>query len=131
MKNLLRSSFVTLLLLSPGCSQRPDRRKEVLPKEDGRTVDGPNAAPAASSAPDAKKSSKAEENMHNAAPIGNAAMAEDGTITLYLRAESPGGIVGDGRLVYKKDDKGYAEVLEHLGGLQPGQSKPVPPWPDK
>ena len=45
-------------------------------------------------------------------------MTEDGTIILNLRAEGMNGTIGEGRLVYRKDDKGYADVLKHLGGLE-------------
>ena len=61
-------------------------------------------------------------------PIGTAHMLEDGTVVLDLRAQGPGGQRGDARLTYPKDHPQYREVLEHLGGLTPGQSKPVPPW---
>jgi hypothetical protein len=61
--------------------------------------------------------------------IGVATMEPDGTIVLMLRAEAPG-IVGDGRLTYPPSHKDYGEVMKHLGGLKPGESKPVPPWPD-
>jgi hypothetical protein len=54
-------------------------------------------------------------------------MAPDGTITLYLRATG-GGAVGDGMIVYRTSDPNYREVLDHLGGLKPGETKPVPPW---
>jgi hypothetical protein len=60
--------------------------------------------------------------------IGVATMAEDGTITLMLRAEGPGGIRGDALLTYKKSDPGYADILKHLGGLRVGEEKYVPPW---
>jgi hypothetical protein len=71
-----------------------------------------------------------ENTLNKNAPIGTATMTEDGTITLHLRAEGPG-IIGHGQLVYSKDNKDYADVLQHLGGLKPGESKLVPPWPDK
>lgn len=61
--------------------------------------------------------------------IGTASMEADGTILLYLRAEGPGGIVGDAQLRYPPSHTDYAAVLSHLGGLQPGEVKPVPPWP--
>jgi len=54
-------------------------------------------------------------------------MAPDGTITLQLRATG-GGAVGDGMIVYRPSDPKYRDVLEHLGGLKPGETKPVPPW---
>ena len=61
------------------------------------------------------------------ASIGQATMRADGAIILDLRATAPG-IHGDGRLVYPRAHPRYQEILKHLGGLKPGQSKPVPPW---
>ena len=63
------------------------------------------------------------------ASIGVARLDEEGSIVLDLRATDGRGIVGDARLVYSKSDPRYREVLEHLGGLEPGRAKPVPPWP--
>ncbi len=64
-------------------------------------------------------------------PIGQATMKPDGTIVLDLRAELPeGGGHGHGRVEYPKGHREYADILEHLGGLQPGESKVVPPWPE-
>ncbi len=57
-------------------------------------------------------------------------MEADGTIVLMLRAEGPGGIIGDAQLRYEKSHPKYEETLRHLGGLKPGEEKPVPPWPD-
>lgn len=62
--------------------------------------------------------------------IGTANMLPDGTIVMDLRAQGPRGIVGDSRVTYKKDSPHYAEILKHLGGLHPGETKPVPPFPD-
>ena len=59
--------------------------------------------------------------------IGVATMAADGTITMQLRSLPPGP-VAEGILVYRPDDARYAEILRHLDGLVPGESKPVPPW---
>lgn len=64
------------------------------------------------------------------ASIGSATMSEDRVIRLQLRAEGAGGALGDALLVYAPDDPNYEEVLAHLGGLAPGETKPVPPWPD-
>jgi hypothetical protein len=63
--------------------------------------------------------------------IGSATMEEDGTIVLHLRAESPGRAVGDALLRYPPGHPQYDEMLKHLGGLEKGQEKPVPPWPEK
>ena len=30
---------------------------------------------------------------------------------------------------YAADNKDYESILEHLGGLEKGETKPVPPWP--
>ena len=59
--------------------------------------------------------------------IGVATMAADGTITMRLRSLPPGP-VAEGTLVYRPDDARYGEILKHLHGLAPGESKPVPPW---
>jgi hypothetical protein len=61
--------------------------------------------------------------------IGQATMAQDGTIVLDLRAEGPGGALGDARILYPPDHKDYQMILRHLGGLKPGETKSVPPFP--
>lgn len=61
--------------------------------------------------------------------IGVATIAEDGTIRLQLRAESPNGAIGDGLLFYRPGDSMYSEVMRHIGSIRLGEEKPVPPWP--
>lgn len=61
--------------------------------------------------------------------IGRARMLGDGTVVLNLRAEDGSGTVGHGQLRYPPSHKDYQRVLDHLGGLQPGEEKPVPPFP--
>jgi hypothetical protein len=56
--------------------------------------------------------------------IGSALMSADGTITLTL--SSPTG--QQGVAAYHRGDPQYARILSHVGGLQPGQKKPVPPF---
>lgn len=63
--------------------------------------------------------------------IGAATMTDDRVIQLQLRAEGPGGLVGDGFFSYPPDHPRYQEILDHVGGLNPGESKPVPPFPDE
>jgi len=65
-----------------------------------------------------------------AASIGMATMAGDGTIIVDIRAESSQGDIGDVRIVYPPTHPRYQNVLRHLGGLLPGEKKPVPPWPE-
>jgi hypothetical protein len=62
------------------------------------------------------------------APIGTARMAPDGTIILDLVART-GGAVGQGRITYPPGHPQYETILRHLGGLRPGEEKPVPPFP--
>ena len=58
-------------------------------------------------------------------------MEEDGTIVMQLRAESDDGFVGHSYFRYEPNHPRYQEILKHLGGLNPGESKLVLPWPDR
>ena len=60
--------------------------------------------------------------------IGTARMEPDGTVILDLVART-GGVVGQGRLTYPPGHPDRAAILRHLGGLRPGEVKPVPPFP--
>ncbi len=64
-------------------------------------------------------------------PIGTASMTSDRTINLQLRAEAESGMVGEAMLAYPPDHTQYQSILDHLGGLEPGEEKPVLPWPDE
>lgn len=59
--------------------------------------------------------------------IGTATMDAAGTITLRLHSLSPNPIA-EGELRYPPDDPQYSEIKNHLGGIAPGEQKPVPPW---
>lgn len=61
-------------------------------------------------------------------PIGNATMRDDGTLVLDLVAEGPSGEHGLAQFVYPPDHPRYRQVLDHLGGMKPGEQKVVPPW---
>jgi hypothetical protein len=63
--------------------------------------------------------------------IGAASMEPDGTILLQLRASDGAGALGDALLRYPPSDPEYKAILKHLGGLEPGQHKPVKPFPEK
>ncbi len=63
------------------------------------------------------------------APIGVATMRPDGTIVLDLRAGGGGGPVGEARILYPPGHPQYEMILRHLGGLRPGETRPVPPFP--
>src|ERR1700730_11377879 len=61
--------------------------------------------------------------------IGTATMNPDGTIVLHL-TRTADGTPADAVLAYPPGDPQYDEVLRHLGGLTPRESKLVPPWAD-
>jgi hypothetical protein len=50
-------------------------------------------------------------------------MQPDGTIVMDM-------FHPHARITYAKGDPRYAEVLQHIGGLAPGENKAVPAWPD-
>jgi len=60
--------------------------------------------------------------------IGTATMLPDRTIVLDLRAEGPGGLIGDARLIYRPHEPQYPAVRDHLPGLKPGVTVMVPPF---
>lgn len=60
--------------------------------------------------------------------IGVAVCTADGTIQLMLRAVGPKGEIGEAMQVFKPSDPKYRGIVAHLGGIQPGQSKPIPPF---
>jgi hypothetical protein len=75
----------------------------------------------------------ADESPQSTAPsrlIGMATMKPDGTIVLDLHGGREANYAM-GQIEYPPMHKDYAAVLKHLGGLAPGQSKGVPPWPDQ
>jgi hypothetical protein len=56
-------------------------------------------------------------------------MQDDGSLTLHLRLTEDGKPVDD-TLTYKTTDRGFDDVLRHLGGLGPGDTKSFRPWKD-
>jgi hypothetical protein len=73
---------------------------------------------------------KAARTNNQPESIGVAWLEDDGTLVLQLRAESQGKAVGDALIRYKPADEAYARTLKHIGSLKPGETKPVPPWPE-
>lgn len=62
--------------------------------------------------------------------IGVCWLEADGTIVLKLKANGPGGVVGQGILRYSKEHSQYQDILDHIGPLKSGDIKAVAPWPD-
>ena len=63
--------------------------------------------------------------------IGEATMSQDRTVKLDLMALGEKCEIGHGMLIYPPDHPQYREILDHVGGLQPGETKAVRPWPDQ
>jgi len=61
--------------------------------------------------------------------IGTATMLSDGTIVMDLRTSMDTGGAGHLTQKIKPGDMQYAQVLKQLGGLKPGQSKPITNYP--
>ena len=61
--------------------------------------------------------------------IGTASMSADGTVTVHL-TRTADGQYANATFTYKPDDPDYAKTLKHIGGLKPGETKPVKPWPE-
>ena len=64
-----------------------------------------------------------QQDCRGPGSIGTAVMSADGTITLNFT-----GPIMHGVLAYRRDNPQYARILSLIGGIQPGQKKPVPPW---
>jgi hypothetical protein len=61
--------------------------------------------------------------------IGIATMQPDGSIAVRVKIRP--GAEQEAVLVLYPGDSTYQKMIEHLGGLMPGESKPIPPWPDQ
>lgn len=80
---------------------------------------------------DSSHSATSSSSDPRPASMGLATMADDGGIVLRLRAQlDEGDGAGEGYFRYPPGTVEHQRVVEHVGGLEPGQSKPVPPWPD-
>jgi hypothetical protein len=59
-------------------------------------------------------------------------MLANGTILIGIRAP---GAASDAPLqavlMVEPGDTQYEVVIAHVGGLKPGETKPIPPWPDQ
>ncbi len=80
----------------------------------------------ACAAQEVRQSSDARPSMPY---TGTAEMLSDGTITLRLRLNSDGTTARD-LLTYRVGDRAYDDVLRHLGGLRPGETRSFNPWKD-
>jgi hypothetical protein len=61
--------------------------------------------------------------------VGDARMLDDGTIVINMRRTADG-INVSGVFNYPVTDPHYKEVLDHIGGMKPGETRLVPAWDD-
>lgn len=73
---------------------------------------------------------QAERGPSVAGTTGYAEMAPDGTLRLQLRLQAADGSLGDAYRELRRDEPGYDEWLRHLAGIEPGEGRAIPFWPD-
>lgn len=60
--------------------------------------------------------------------VGTALMEDDGIVMMMLHAQTPNGDWGVSRFYLRPGTADYDALIERVGGLQPGEKKPVPSW---
>jgi len=67
----------------------------------------------------------------NPAPsVGVARMLPDGIILVGIRGPDSQDSQAQAVLVVEPGDSNYQRIVDHIGGLKPGETKSIPPWPD-
>jgi hypothetical protein len=61
--------------------------------------------------------------------IGTVFMRPDLSLSIRLRSVQCDGTLAEGILDLKPGEPNYQVVIDHVGGLQPNETKPVPAWP--
>jgi hypothetical protein len=69
------------------------------------------------------------ENPGDEKSIGVATMLADRTILVGVSGPEPGSRAR-AVLMVEPGDTNYQSIIDHVGGLKPGETKPIPPWPD-
>ncbi|XYD11905.1 hypothetical protein R1A27_32600 (plasmid) [Methylobacterium sp. NMS12] len=62
------------------------------------------------------------------AAIGVASREADGSIVLTLRADGPGGVLGDAQFRYAPSDPNYGMIVRHVGSMPRRGAVPVMPF---
>src|SRR3954463_2870903 len=71
----------------------------------------------------------ANENPATEKSIGMARMLADGTILVGVAARGSNDRA-QAVLMLEPGDTQYQPLLDHIGGLKPGETKSIPPWPE-
>jgi hypothetical protein len=61
--------------------------------------------------------------------IGSVVMRPDRSLSMRLRSVQCDGTLAEGILDIKPAEGNYQVVIDHVGGLQPNETKPAPAWP--
>jgi len=61
--------------------------------------------------------------------IGSVTMRPDRSLHMILRSVQCDGRVAEGTFDIQPDQKDYQSTIDHVGGLRPNETKPVPAWP--
>lgn len=61
--------------------------------------------------------------------IGSAYLEEDGTLVLFLHKNIDTRLNFASTLRIKPENPRYQKYLDHIGGIECGERKPIPPWP--
>lgn len=120
-----------VLFIVVGCGERQSQSAaNTSTSAPAAAAASPSASAASAAAPDGADTTAASASASagSGPPVGTAKMEDDGTLVLTLYTRGP--IKGQTQKRYAKDDPEREEILEHVGGLKPGESKLVPPWPD-
>ena len=72
----------------------------------------------------------AAENPASEPSVGVARMMENGTILIGIRGPGVDGPL-QAVLMVEPGDNNYQQIIDHVGGLKPGETKSIPPWPDE
>jgi hypothetical protein len=72
----------------------------------------------------------AAENPASEPSVGVARMLENGTILIGIRGPGVDGPL-QAVLMVEPGDTNYQQIIDHVGGLKPGETKSIPPWPDQ
>lgn len=114
----LRCSFVAVVFALAGCAPASTSAPP------SSTVASTADSSAAASVPVPSTSAVDGLKNEDVNAIGQATMLPDGTLVLDLRRPAMA------QKKYAPTDAEYRSVLDHVGPIQPGETKLVMPWPD-
>jgi hypothetical protein len=62
--------------------------------------------------------------------IGSVTMRSDRSLHMTLSSVQCDGTLAEGSFDIEPTEANYQSVIDHLGGLRPNETKPVPAWPE-